>query len=161
MVEMETRRCRCCGKAFRPRPQVPGQQYCSDQACQKARKRAWQKERRRKDPDYRENQRAAQQRWAARHPDYWRQWRQDHPAYQERNRQKQVERNARRRMQAPDPDRPNERAVIAKSDVWTREMGLYTGTYRVVPWAEGMDCKDGRVNPGNLFSISRIDSPLG
>jgi len=39
VMEMEARRCRCCGKAFRPRPQVPDQQYCPDPACQKARKR--------------------------------------------------------------------------------------------------------------------------
>jgi len=157
---METRRCRCCGKAFRPRPQVPGQQYSSDPTCQKARKRTWQKERRRKDPDYRENQRAAQQRWAACHPDYWRQWREAHPAYQERNRRKQAERNARRRTQPPEPPLCREEAVIAKSDVWTRETGLDSGTYRVTPAVEGMDCKDGRVNPNNLFLISRVAGPL-
>ena len=160
-MKMKTRRCRCCGKTFRPRSQVPGQQYCSERGCQKARKRAWQKERRRKDPDYRENQRSAQKRWAARHPDYWRQWRNDHPAYQERNRRKQIERNARRRTPAPEPDRPSAGAMIAKSDVWTRETVLDTGTYRVIPWTEGLDCKDGRVNAGNLFSISRIDNPPG
>ena len=158
---MATRRCRCCGKVFRPRPQVPDQQYCSERACQNARKRAWQQQRRQQDPDYRENQRRAQKRWAARHPDYWRQWREAHPAYQERNRRQQIERNARRQKPATDRNPPSDEAVIAKSDVWTRETGLDPGTYRVIPWADGMDCKDGRVNPSNLFSIRRIDSPAG
>jgi len=70
-------------KSVQTAPQVPDQHYCSDPTWQKARKRTWQKERRRKDPDYRENQRATQKRWVACHPDYWRQWREAHPAYQE------------------------------------------------------------------------------
>jgi hypothetical protein len=31
------RRCRCCGRPFRPRPQNPTQTYCSERACQRAR----------------------------------------------------------------------------------------------------------------------------
>lgn len=163
MVVMEKRRCRCCGKTFRPRPQVPNQQYCSERACQNARKRAWQKDKRDRDPDYRENQRSAQRRWAARNPDYWRRWREGHPAYQERNRQQQAERNARRRVQADTSERRSSGVVdaIAKSAVWTAETVLAPGTYRVVPWVAGQDCKDGRVIPGNLFVISRIEAMNG
>lgn len=159
-MESGTRRCRCCGKTFRPRPQVPKQRYCGERACQQARKRAWQKERRHDDPDYRENQREAQKRWASRHPEYWREWRQRHPEYRERNRRQQAERNARRRTSPPPPPLPPSSPVtddaIAKMDVWTRESGLNPGTYRVTPWTRGMDCKEGRVNPGNLFLISQI-----
>ena len=56
-----TRHCTCCGKPFEPRPQVPGQAYCSDPDCQRARKRQWQRAKLQSDPDYRSNQRAAQQ----------------------------------------------------------------------------------------------------
>lgn len=159
MVVMEKSRCRCCGKTFRPRPQVPNQKYCSQRACQNARKRAWQKDKRERDPDYRENQRSAQKRWAARNPHYWRRWREGHPAYQERNRQQQIERNARRQARAEDVEQPSSgtRRAIAKSDVWTAETRLDSGTYRVVPWVAGADCKDGRAIPGNLFVISRIE----
>jgi hypothetical protein len=159
-VVKEKRRCQCCGKTFRPRPQVPNQQYCSQRACQNARKRAWQKDKRERDPDYRENQRSAQKRWADRNPDYWRRWREGHPAYQDRNRQQQTERNARRQARAEDAEQPSSGAseAIAKSDVWTAETVLDPGTYRVVPWAGGLDCKDGRVISGNLFLISPIDT---
>ena len=168
-MESGTRRCRCCGKTFSPRPQVPKQRYCGERACQQARKRAWQKERLRDDPDYRENQREAQKRWAGRHPEYWRQWRQRHPEYRERNRRQQAERNVRQRAampltgHAPPPPLPPSPPglsvtddTIAKSDVWTRETGLNPGTYRVTPWTADMDCKEGRVNRGNLFIISQI-----
>ena len=172
MVERGTRRCQCCGITFSPRPQVPKQEYCSEQACQRARKRAWQKERRRRDPDYRENQREAQKRWVERHPDYWREWRRRHPEYRERNRHEQTKRNARQRapisaeppVVPSRPPRPGSSVTddtIAKMDVWTRESGLNPGTYRVTPWAGGMDCKDGRVNPKNLFLISQIGGLMG
>lgn len=139
---------------------MPKQQYCGARACQQARKRAWQKARRQADPDYRENQREAQKRWAGRHPAYWREWRQRHPEYQERNRRQQTRRNARQRVPAPPSPPPGSPAgddAIAKRDVWTRETGLNPGTYRVTPWTEDSDCKEGRVNPGNLFLISQID----
>jgi hypothetical protein len=44
---MERRRCAVCGKAFRPRSQVPHQMYCSAAACQRARR--WQRVKRRSD----------------------------------------------------------------------------------------------------------------
>ena len=153
-------RCRCCGTIFRPRPQVPNQKYCSDRACQNARKRAWQKARRERDPDDRENQRCAQKRRPARNAHDWRRWREGHRVYRERNRQQQTERNARQRAGADAPERPSSGAsgAIAKSDVWTPETLLDPGTYRVVPWMGDPDCKDGRVIPGNLFVISSIDA---
>ena len=40
---MERRRCAACGGAFRPRSQVPDQKYCSASACQRARRRRWQR----------------------------------------------------------------------------------------------------------------------
>jgi hypothetical protein len=56
-----TRRCACCGKPFAPRPQVPDQACCAAPDCQRARKRQWQRAKLQSDPDYRSNQRAAQQ----------------------------------------------------------------------------------------------------
>jgi hypothetical protein len=38
---MERRRCAACGRAFRPRSQVPQQRYCSAPACQRERRRGW------------------------------------------------------------------------------------------------------------------------
>ncbi len=79
---MATKRCMHCGMTFILRPQNPNQTYCNAQACQRARKRQWQKDKLHSDLDYRINQRAAQQTWALRNPDYWRHYRDTHLEYQ-------------------------------------------------------------------------------
>jgi hypothetical protein len=57
---------------------VPNQAFCSTPDCQRARKRQWHQARLLGDPDYRENQLAAQRSWQARNPGYWRQYRGKH-----------------------------------------------------------------------------------
>lgn len=89
---MSRRRCAACGKPFRVRPQVPDQTYCSAPACQRERKKLWQRNRRRTDPDYRDNQARAQQAWAARNPGYWRQYRARNPQYTQGERSGQSDR---------------------------------------------------------------------
>ncbi|MGF6965781.1 hypothetical protein OKW43_002809 [Paraburkholderia sp. WC7.3g] len=90
------RRCIACGCAFQPYPQVPAQRFCSAPACQRERRRRWQRQRLRTDADYRDNQARAQAKWRTRHPDYWREYRAMHPTYRERNCAMQRKRNARR-----------------------------------------------------------------
>ena len=124
---METRRCLACGGLFHPRAQNPQQQYCSDPACQRERRRRWQRERRRADPDYRDNQARAQQRWRALHPEYWREYRRRHPEYVDRNRSAQRRRNRRRGVPAPHP------ASIAKMDASAGISPVPSGTYRLQP----------------------------
>jgi hypothetical protein len=140
--------CRGCGQPFQPRPQNPTQTYCSQPACQRARKRDWQRRKRATDPDYRANDQAAHRAWAQAHPQYWRAWRERHPESVVRNREAQGARNARRRGAL---------GVIAKEDAWTSESCLPAGTYRVEPW-RGTDCKCGRVNCENLFVLSAVDA---
>nr|WP_137959868.1 hypothetical protein [Burkholderia sp. 4M9327F10] len=107
-----TRLCAACGKAFHPLLQTPNQRYCSAAACQRERRRRWQREHLRGDADYRDNQARAQAKWRVRHPDYWRQYRATHPAYRERNCAMQRSRNAQRssspvaNMDASPPPRP-------------------------------------------------------
>jgi hypothetical protein len=101
--------CCYCGQPFRPRPQNPTQIDCSQPACQRARKRDWQRAKRASDPDYRVNDQAAQRTWAQAHPPYWRAWRERHPD--------DVARNARRRTAA---------RVIANVDVSTPETCSYS-----------------------------------
>jgi hypothetical protein len=98
-MPMEIRRCAAGGHAFRPRPQVPQQRYCSAAACQRERRRRWQREKRESDPDYCENQARAQRAWAQNHSEYWREYRRLHPEYCERNRNaaRQRQRDRRRR----------------------------------------------------------------
>jgi len=121
---MERRRCAACGKALRPRSQVPHQMYCSAAACQRGRRRRWQRVKRRSDADYRENQARAQRAWAQGHRDYWREYRRTHPEYCESNR-----RAARRRQR----DRRQRAAPFAKMDASTALSRVPSGTYRLVP----------------------------
>ena len=119
---MKSKQCAGCGKAFHPRPQTPKQSYCSSPECQRERRRRWQYARRQSDPDYRDNQSRAQESWAERHPDYWREYRRTHQDYRERNRTLQRVRDARRRER-----------VLAKMDVSAGDSPIPSGTYRLSP----------------------------
>ena len=114
---MQRKRCVACGQAFHPRAQSPGQCYCSLPACQRERRRRWQRARRHDDPAYQENQTRAQRAWVERHPDYWREYRRTHPEYSEGNRARQQERDVRRRE-----------GVLAKMDAWTVEITVLSTT---------------------------------
>lgn len=114
------RRCAACGKLFGVRPQVPDQSYCADDACQRERKKLWQRDRRITDPDYRDNQARAQEAWLARNPDYWRRYRQRNPEYTQLNRERQRD---RMRELRGSPLEPIEAAEIANL--------LTSGLYRL------------------------------
>lgn len=135
---MGKNRCMACGVRFQVRPQVPNQSYCSAPECQRARRSEWQRKKLQSDPDHRDNKARAQQAWCERNPDYWRQYRATHPDYVDRNRVKQLERNARMANQPiakanaslanfpPFPGRyhinPVDSGGVAKKDVWTVEI---------------------------------------
>lgn len=126
---MDRRRCAACGERFSPCRHVPGQRYCSKPWCQRERRRRWQREKLRQDPDYQANQSAAQRCWCERHPDYWRRYRQAHPDYTVRNREQQRKRNRNRGFCATDPLSP----PIAKMDVCNDKIPVASGTYRMIP----------------------------
>ena len=127
---MQQRRCAACHKHFHPRPQCPEQTFCSAAACQRERKRRWQKAKRARDADYRDNDVQANGHWRSQHPDYWREYRRNHPEYVVRNRQRQRERDrARQRNRVPvAPTRD-----LANEDASGRAYPLETGTYRLIP----------------------------
>jgi hypothetical protein len=123
---MAIKRCLACGVAFPLRPQSPDQAYCAATACQRDRRKHWQRERRQTDHEYRENQARAHERWLAQHPDYWREYRAAHSDYADRNRLQQRQRN-----------RDKARPEIANMDPSTR--ALVSGTYRLTRRAAGGD----------------------
>ena len=90
---MTRKRCKHCRTLFCPSPRNPNQKYCSNPKCQKARKRNWQRKKMQEDETYRLNQKDAQERWAAKRPDYWQNYREEHPEYTRRNREQQQRRN--------------------------------------------------------------------
>lgn len=119
---MTFKRCKSCGRQFRPHPQVPNQAYCSAPECQRDRRRNSQKMKRRNDPDYRDNDSRYNKDWAAQHPEYWKRYRDDHTDYADRNRQLQRNRNQKQRT-----------IKIAKVDVSTQFSSLPSGRYRLTP----------------------------
>ena len=94
--------------------------------CQRERRRRWHRNKLRSDDDYRANQVQAQQAWAGRHGDYWREYRAGHPDYTERNRLEQRRRDLRRRA-----------AHLAKMDEPTPIHAVPSGTYRLLPESGG------------------------
>lgn len=121
---METKSCASCRKPFQPRPQVPGQAYCSSPDCQRERRLRWQRDKLRNDSDYRDNQNRAQRAWLERNPDYWRRYRETHP-----------QRPARNRSREPaDAARPVDDG-FTKTPVPALQPALKAGIYRIRPLA--------------------------
>ena len=118
-----------CKKSFNPLANVKNQRYCSKKTCQKARKKKWQQQKLRSDPDYRRNQADAQAVWRRKHQDYWKEYRKNHPKYTARNRLLQRERNQRLR--------PKGNPLIAKMDELNSGKSLgnksISGNYLLTP----------------------------
>ena len=126
---MEKQFCKNCRRRFIPTPQRPDQQYCSSTKCQWARKNAWQKEKMRTDPAYRQNQKDAQERWRKKNPDYYRNYRERHPEYTRRNRGAQSHRNRKNRQKG---NVASIFDVIAKMDVSNTENAIKPGNYTLI-----------------------------
>jgi len=119
---MTKKRCVACGMSFIARPQVPHQTYCSASRCQHERRQEWQRSKLKIDADHRDNKSRAQQTWAQKNPNYWRQYRDSHPDYVENNRSKQRGRNTNSK---------SERAKIAKKDASIEKSMLPYGLYEL------------------------------
>jgi len=117
-------RCAYCKCLFFPNPHVKNQRYCSSKACQRARKRLWQREKIATDPDYKQNRFDCQRAWSNRNPDYWKEYRMNHPAYTRRNLELQNVRDKRRSLQQMD---------LAKMDALEPFSIVKQGTYYLVP----------------------------
>ena len=144
-----------CTHCQEPLPSVrrnPRQEYCSKSVCQKARKAAWQKNKIKTDPAYKENQERAQKDWQKKHPEYWSTYRENHPEYTERNR-----RDSQKRMQF----RRQIESILtpfAKMDAFPLDWQGCSGYYALLPLGEmfaKMDAKFLKVN------ILQGDPPQG
>jgi hypothetical protein len=124
---MRERRCAACGKAFRPCPRVRDQKYCGEADCRRCRRRHWQRAKRQRDADYRDNQARSQREWAQQNSAYWRAYRSGHPEYAqaERERARQQQRDRRRRGA--------EESAFAKMDSIGTFSSVPSGTYLLVP----------------------------
>jgi len=119
---MPIKSCANCGSPCQPVPQVPDQRYCSQAACQRARRQRWYQKKLECDPDYRDNKRRVQRKWMDQNPNYWRQYRIGNPEYADKN----------RRRQRVKVDLPTS-SVLAKIDASGWPQTLKAGIYRITP----------------------------
>jgi hypothetical protein len=107
------------------------QEYCDDPECQRARKAAWQKEKKVKDLEYRARQIECLKRWRESRPlhQYQREYRENHPDYVARNREQQRIRNRKRRTQ---PDSTEDKKIVKMDALPGRP--ILSGTYALTPW---------------------------
>ncbi len=75
-MEKLTFRCCYCKCITRKNLRIKKQRYCGKPACQRARKRRWEREKLKNDPDYRANKHESQKIWRQQHLDYDRNYRQ-------------------------------------------------------------------------------------
>ena len=140
--------CVSCGGLFQPNPRVKKQRYCSKPACQRERRRQWQKRKLAEDEDYRFNQAEAQRRWCERHSGYWRSYRKKHPGYVRRNRELQRKRN-RTRVRGWDGKPETAERMIAKMYELNITKEMTSGVYRLIP-----------ITPGDIAKMDELNNRL-
>jgi hypothetical protein len=128
-MEAIKKKCLQCRSAFLVK-RNPRQQCCSRPACQKRRQNQWRQQKRQQDTDYRENQRAANQRWRKRNADYWRDYRKTHADSVAKNRERQRERD--RQLRAGKAVKATH-SRLANSDALTKDNFIESGTYDIAP----------------------------
>lgn len=129
-MRRKKRRCRHCRCFFEVCKKVKKHEYCQKEACQKARRRKWQKGKIDNDQTYRGDQKEAQNTWLDKRPDYWKQYRASHPEYTKRNRNKQKERNRSGKVRTA---AESSFSKIAKMDALSDKKHILSGRYRIIP----------------------------
>lgn len=136
---MAKNRCTICRKLFTPSLRHPHQSVCFSPECRRKKRNRWQKQKMKTDPDYRANQRQANQKWRASHPLYYKTYRKSHPEQTLRNRLLQKVRNSRRFTQQPVLLRADFNDLIAKMDVVKSTNRVEFGTFWLIPVIAKMD----------------------
>lgn len=129
--------CNHCEKFFLGSPRHKNQMHCNKAGCQKARRAAWQRNKKRTDSDYRLNQKQCNKNWAKANPDYWKKYRKKNPKKAERNRILQTIRN--RRSKENSLNRKMDMTSIAKMDPLTSIHSKISGQFWMVPVIAKMD----------------------
>lgn len=119
--------CVSCGTSFTPRNR--DQNFCSRNACQRARKAQWEREQRRINPDFQQGRKISQKKWLANNPNYWKDYRQKNPEQTRKNRALQKIRNRCRNNAGP----TQKVTVIAKTDARKVPPLLLSGPFWLVP----------------------------
>ena len=91
--------CRYCQALFEPSKFRPDQRVCHQPECQRRRRTEYHRNKTAADPEYAQVVSDSRRKWRQAHPGYQKVWRQSHPEAQDRNRQLQHGRDAKRRIQ--------------------------------------------------------------
>jgi hypothetical protein len=129
--------CVSCKKPYIRNPRQKKQKYCSDPACQKARKAKWQRDQMKSNPEYKKDQIQAKRDWFDQHPDYWKTYRKHTPQRSLRNSLLQRKRNQQHRLKLQEQGRSEK--LIAKMDVLDANNRAALREYWVVPVIAKMD----------------------
>ena len=133
---MEQSPCAGCSAFFTPRNK--DQNFCSKPACQRLRKALWQKQKLATDPEYKEEQRLAQNKWLQNNPDYWKKYRKKNREKTDRNRSLQKIRNMKQHKNKADCQ-AIKTIGIAKMDARKTGVAGFSGQYWLVPEVAKMD----------------------
>ena len=150
---MEPTPCVHCFDLFHPSPRHKNQTHCMKPECRRAMKAAWKRLRMKTDPDFKDNQRISNKKWAANHPGYWKNYRLAHPEKAEADRILQVLRNRRRRCPT---------AIIAKVDSSTPQKNDLlddSGWFRCFQRKVDSENLKGIATSGYQISSIHIDRP--
>lgn len=135
---MEKIQCCHCGKFVLKSKKHKKHDYCSNPACQRARKAEWQRHKIRTDKDYELNQRSCNEKWKKENPGYWKEYRQRKPEKNKRNRDLQSIRN--RRQSIKKRGNLNINGIkIAKMDALNTTKLKLNGEFLLVPTIAKMD----------------------
>ena len=127
---MEPIPCVHCFDLFVPSPRHKNQTHCMKPECRRAKKAAWKRLKLKTDPDFKEDQRISNKKWAENHLGYWKEYRLKHPEKAERNRILQSLRNRKRRSPP---------GLIAKVDASKPGKFHMVGRYWLVPLIAKVD----------------------
>jgi hypothetical protein len=125
-----------CRQLFVPDPRVKNHRYCGRKECRRFRKRRWQSEKMKTDPDYRKNQQESHQCWREQNRGYYQRYRAKNPQYVTRNRLLQKLRDQKRR----------DRRDLAKMDASNILYPVKPGPYHLIP-AKGDLAKMDSISP--------------
>lgn len=131
---MPTIVCAHCRETVPANPRIKGQRFCRNPACQRARKTAWERQKIKKDPDYRANRRESQNTWKAKHPEYYKTYRRRNPQKALQNRIRQKIRNQKRAKRLRQLE-----GIIAKMDALETAKDKLLGAFWLVPKIAKMD----------------------
>lgn len=164
---MKKNTCCHCHTLFIPADKHPHQKCCGRKKCVLAGRAKLQKKKMDNDPIYRENQKAANEEWLAKNPDYWEKYRKKNPDKTLKNRIMQQVRNLKRAGAKPPAVKLNLEELVAKMYLVNptqpkRQISLWllSTTAEIKPIKVILISKSNRYGhpPGSSLGLDHVDN---